>query len=91
MSLLAVLADAVANEFTVKAFAALAAGIAVLGGAGCAIGEGNTTAKAVEAIGRNPECAGKVRSTMIIGCALVETTGIYALLISLLLLFLIAL
>ena len=86
-----VLAEGVANEFTVQAWAAMGAGIAVLGGAGCAIGEGFATAKAIEAIGRNPEASGTIRSTMIISCALVETTGIYALLISLLLLFLVAL
>ena len=90
-NVLRVLADGVANEFTVQAWAAMGAGIAVLGGAGCAIGEGFATAKAIEAIGRNPEASSTIRSTMIISCALVETTGIYALLISLLLLFLVAL
>ncbi len=90
MNFLTVLLEAVANEFTVKAIASLSAGISILGGAGCAIGEGLTTARAVEAIGRNPDAAGKVRSTMIIGCALVETTGIYSLIISFLLLFLVA-
>ncbi|MCF0117962.1 MAG: ATP synthase F0 subunit C [Bacilli bacterium] len=79
-----------AAEAAYKGKGAMAAGIAVLGGMACAIGEGLTTAKAVEAIGRNPECAGTVRSTMIVGCALVETTGIYALVISILLLFLVA-
>ena len=90
-SFLVVLAEVAANEFTVKAMASLAAAIAVLGGMACAIGEGITTARAVEAIGRNPEAAGSLKSTMIISCALVETTGIYALLVSLLLIFLVAL
>ena len=91
MNVLLAILETVANEYTVKAFGALGAGIAVLGGAGSGIGEGFTTAKGVEAIGRNPDASGKVTSTMIIGCALVETTGIYALLIALLLLFLVAL
>ena len=83
---LTVLADA-ANEFTVQAWAAMGAAIAVLGGAGCAIGEGLTTAKAIEAIGRNPEASGTIRSTMIIGQAVAETTGIYGTIIAIILIF----
>ncbi|MEA5061193.1 MAG: ATP synthase F0 subunit C [Erysipelotrichaceae bacterium] len=66
---------------------ALAAGIAILAGAGNAIGEGWLCAKAMEGIARNPEAYPKLRTAMILGCALVETTGIYALLVSLLILF----
>lgn len=56
--------------------------------AGCSsIGEGYLVGKAVEGMARNPEMYGKLRSSMIIGCALVETCGIYALLISILLIF----
>ena len=44
-------------------------------------------AKAIEGMARNPEMYGKLRSSMIIGAALVETCGIYALLISILILF----
>lgn len=65
----------------------LAAGIAILAGAGNAIGEGILCAHALDGMARNPECYGKLRTAMILGCALVETTGIYALLISLLILF----
>jgi F-type H+-transporting ATPase subunit c len=66
---------------------ALAAAIAILAGAGNAIGEGWVCAKAIEGISRNPETYSKLRTTMILGSALVETTGIYALLVSLLILF----
>ena len=59
---------------------ALGAGIAM-------IGEGNAVAKACEAIGRQPEAKGAVTSTMIMGCAIAETTGIYALVIAILLIF----
>ena len=65
----------------------LAAGIAILGGAGCAIGEGLIVSKALEGMARNPEMYSKLRSSMILGCALDETTGIYALLIAILCIF----
>ncbi len=65
----------------------LAAAIAILAGAGNAIGEGILCAHTVDGMARNPESFKNLRSTMILGCALVETTGIYALLISLLILF----
>lgn len=67
--------------------ASMAAAIAVLGGMACAIGEGLICMKAVEGVSRNPEAQGKIRSTMIFGCALTETTGIYALVVSLLIIF----
>ena len=66
---------------------ALGAGIAMIAGIGPGIGEGNAVAKACEAIGRQPERQGAVRSTMIMGCAIAETTGIYALVIAILLIF----
>jgi len=66
---------------------AIGAAIAILS-AGCSsIGEGQLVAKAIEGMARNPEMYGKLRSSMIIGAALVETCGIYALLISILILF----
>ena len=67
---------------------ALGAGICMgVGALGPGIGEGNAVSKACEAIGRQPESKGAVTSTMIMGCAIAETTGIYALVISILLLF----
>ena len=66
---------------------AIGAGCALIAGIGPGIGEGNAVAKALEAIGRQPEAQGAVRSTMIMGCAIAETTGIYALIIAILLIF----
>ncbi len=66
---------------------ALGAGAAMIAGIGPGIGEGNAVGKACEAIGRQPECKGSVTSTMIMGCAIAETTGIYALIIAILLIF----
>ena len=73
----------------VQAARALGAGLCMgLGAIGPAIGEGNAVGKALEAMARQPEMAGDLRTNMILGCAITETTGIYSLVISLLLLFL---
>ena len=66
---------------------ALGAGAAMIAGIGPGIGEGNAVAKACEAIGRQPECKGDVTSTMITGCVIAETTGLYGLVIAILLIF----
>ena len=67
---------------------ALGAGMAMIAGIGPGIGEGNAVAKACEAIGRQPESRGAVTTTMLMGCAVAETTGLYALVIAILLIFL---
>lgn len=67
---------------------ALSAGLCMgIGAVGPALGEGNAVAKACEAVGRQPECKSEVTSTMIMGCAVTETTGIYSLVIAILLIF----
>ena len=66
---------------------AIGAGAALIAGIGPGIGEGNAVAKALEAIGRQPECKGDVTSTMLLGCAIAETTGIYGFVTGLLLIF----
>lgn len=66
---------------------ALGAGTAMIAGLGPGIGEGYCGGKAVEAIGRQPEASSAITRTMVIGDALAETTGLYALVIALLLLY----
>ena len=66
---------------------AIGAGLALIAGIGPGIGEGNAVARACEAIGRQPECKGDVTSTLILGVALAETTGIYGFVTGLLLIF----
>ena len=65
----------------------IGAGLALIAGIGPGIGEGNAVAKACEAIGRQPECKSDVTSTMLMGCAIAETTGLYGLVIGILLIF----
>jgi len=72
----------------VKAAACLGAAISMgLGALGPALGEGFIAAKTVEAIGKNAQEAGLLTRTMIMGQAITESTGIYALVVALLLLF----
>lgn len=71
----------------IMAACAIGAGISMLGGIGPGIGEGYAVGKACEAIGRQPETKGDVTTTMLMGCAVAETTGLYSLIIAMLLIF----
>ena len=72
----------------IKAAAYLGAGLSMgLGAIGPGVGEGMAAAKACEAIGKNPAEAGLLTRTMLVGQAVTESTGIYALVVALLLLF----
>jgi F-type H+-transporting ATPase subunit c len=64
--------------------AAIAVGLAA--GAG-AIGMGMAIAKSLEAISRQPEAEGKIRTTLMLGLVFVETAIIYALVIAILIIF----
>ena len=76
------------NAYFLKACCAIGAGLCMgIGAIGPAIGEGNAVGKALEGMARQPEAAGNLRTNMILGCAITETTGIYSLLISFLILF----
>uniref|UniRef100_UPI004028B0E6 ATP synthase F0 subunit C n=1 Tax=Eubacterium sp. TaxID=142586 RepID=UPI004028B0E6 len=68
---------------------AIGAGIAVLAGLGAGIGIGIATGKAVEGIARQPEAAGDIRTTLILGCALAEATAVYGLVTSILVIFMV--
>ena len=76
------------NEAIMIAAKALGAGLCMgIGAIGPAIGEGNAVSHALDGMARQPEAAGNLRTNMILGCAITETTGIYSLVVSLLLLF----
>lgn len=66
---------------------ALGAGLAMIAGIGPGIGQGIAVSRALEAIGRQPECKGDVTSTMLLGCAVAESTGIYSLVVALILIY----
>jgi F-type H+-transporting ATPase subunit c len=66
----------------------LAAGLAMgLGAIGPGIGVGLVAFGALQAIGRNPEARGPIMTNMILGIAMAEAVAIYALVISVVLLF----
>ena len=71
-----------------RAAALLGAGICMgFGAIGPGIGEGLAAGKACEGVSREPEQAGLITRTMLIGQAVSESTGIYALVIALLMIF----
>lgn len=66
----------------------IAAGLCMgIGSIAPAIAEGMVAAKAMEAIGRNPAVSDKIIPNMVVAMAICESTGIYALVISLIILF----
>ena len=74
----------------IRGAALLGAGLAMgLGAIGPGVGEGFAAGKACEAIGRRPEEAGLLTRTMLVGQAVSESTGIYSLVVALLLMFVI--
>ncbi len=71
-----------------KAAALLGAGICMgIGALGPGVGEGFVAGKACEGIARTPENASLITRTMLVGQAVSESTGIYSLVIALLLIF----
>lgn len=69
-------------------FKAIASGIAIgLASIGGAIGMGVAIAKAVEGISRQPEAEGKIRTSLMLGLVFIETAIIYALIVSILIIF----
>ena len=68
--------------------AMIAAGLAIgLGAIGAGAGIGNAANGACQAVGRNPGVQGKIMMTMLVGMAMAESIAIYALVVSLVLLY----
>ncbi len=66
---------------------AIGAGCAMIAGIGPGVGQGFAAGKGAEAVGRQPEARGTIMSTMLLGAAVAETTGIYGLVVAIILLF----
>ncbi len=71
----------------VLAASAIGAGLAMIAGIGPGIGQGYAAGKGAEAVGRQPEAKSDITTTMLLGCAVAESTGIYGLVVALILLF----
>ena len=79
--------DILTAKTIVLGCSAVGAGLAMIAGLGTGIGEGYAAGKAVESVARQPEARGTILSTMIIGQAVAESTGIYSFVVALMLLY----
>lgn len=79
--------NGITNEGLVLACSAIGAGLAVIAGIGPGVGQGIAAGHGASAVGRNPGAKGDIMQTMLLGQAVAETTGLYGLVIALILLF----
>ena len=77
----------ITNEGLILACSAIGAGLAMIAGIGPGIGQGIAAGHAAAAVGRNPGAQSQIRTMMLLGQAVAETTGLYGLLVAILLLF----
>ncbi|MGM0501247.1 MAG: ATP synthase F0 subunit C [Bacillota bacterium] len=75
------------SQALIQAASAIGAGLAMIAGIGAGIGQGFAAGKGAEAVGKQPEAQGVIVRTMLLGAAVAETTGIYGLVVALILLF----
>lgn len=76
-------------DFTQIALAGkyIGAGLAVITGLGTGIGQGIAAGYGASAVGRNPGARGNIMSTMLLGQAVAETTGLYGFAVAIILMF----
>ena len=74
------------QEF-IQAMAAIGAGIAMIAGVGPGIGQGIAAGYGASAVGRNPGAKSAITSTMLLGQAVAETTGLYGFAVAIILMF----
>ena len=77
----------ISNEGLILACSAVGAGLAMIAGIGPGVGQGIAAGHGAAAVGRNPGAKSDITSTMILGQAIAETTGLYGLAVALILLF----
>lgn len=66
---------------------AIGAGLALIAGIGPGVGQGIAAGYGSSAVGRNPGARSEVVSTMLLGQAVAETTGLYGLVVAIILMF----
>ena len=77
----------ISDQGFVSGLSALGAGIAMIAGIGPGIGQGIAAGHGASAVGKNPGAKSDITSTMLLGQAVAETTGLYGLAIAIILLF----
>ena len=77
----------ITDQGLVLACSAIGAGLALIAGIGPGLGQGIAAGYGASAVGRNPGAKSDITSTMLLGQAVAETTGLYGLAIAFILLF----
>ncbi|MBO4410585.1 MAG: ATP synthase F0 subunit C [Lachnospiraceae bacterium] len=77
----------ISGQDLIYACSAIGAGIAMIAGIGPGVGQGIAAGLAANAVGRNPGAKSDITSTMLLGQAVAETTGLYGLLVAMFLMF----
>jgi len=77
----------ITNQGLVLACSAIGAGLAMIAGIGPGVGQGIAAGHGASAVGRNPGAKGDVMSTMLLGQAVAETTGLYGFAVAIILLY----
>lgn len=77
----------ISGQDLIYACSAIGAGLAMIAGIGPGVGQGIAAGHGAAAVGRNPGAKSDITTTMLLGQAVAETTGLYGLLIAIILLF----
>ena len=77
----------ITNEGLILACSAIGAGLALIAGIGPGVGQGIAAGQGAAAVGRNPGAKSDITSTMLLGQAVAETTGLYGLVVAIILMF----
>ena len=77
----------ISGQDFIYGMSAVGAGLALIAGIGPGVGQGYAAGQAAAAVGRNPGAKSDITSTMLLGQAVAETTGLYGLLIAMILIF----
>lgn len=77
----------ITNEGLILACSAIGSGLALIAGIGPGVGQGIAAGLGANAVGRNPGAKGDIMSTMLLGQAVAETTGLYGLAVAIILMF----
>ena len=77
----------ISGQDLIYACSAIGAGLAMIAGIGPGVGQGIAAGHAAAAVGRNPGAKGDITTTMLLGQAVAETTGMYGLVVAFILMF----
>ena len=79
--------DNITGQEFISAMSAIGAGVAMIAGVGPGIRQRYAAGQAAAAVGRNPGAKSDITSTMLLGQAVAETTGLYGLAVAIILMF----